>query len=279
MPNKEGGYAPNYTPTGTTDGHRGFIVDCEVTADVNEGNLAVPSVDQIEETFGEKPERFLTDAGNNSGHIMEGMEDRDVEFYAPAKSSQPQEGNPAKREDPRVSVPEADRPKLPRNNRGQLDKTCFVYVADEDQYYCPQGQAMPFAKSKSENRAGVKVNLRVYRCGSCHNCELAADCLSPTSKHGRTITRDEYQEARERTAARMASDGGRKVYNQRPRIAETTFGIIKAVMGIRQFLLRGLEKVKTEWLWACTAFNLGKLVRELGRLRAEFSRLAAEQAG
>jgi hypothetical protein len=29
MPNKEGGYAPNYTPTATTDSHRGFIVDAE----------------------------------------------------------------------------------------------------------------------------------------------------------------------------------------------------------------------------------------------------------
>ena len=25
MPNKEGGYAPNYTPTATTDGHRGHV--------------------------------------------------------------------------------------------------------------------------------------------------------------------------------------------------------------------------------------------------------------
>ena len=279
MPNKEGGYAPNYTPTATTDGHRGLIVDCEVTSDVNEGNLALPSVDQIEETFGEKPERFLTDAGNNSGQIIEGMEDRAVEFYAPAKSSQPQEGNPAKREDATEPVPETEWPKLPRNNRGKLDKTCFVYAADEDQYYCPQGHAMPFAKSKSELRAGAKVNLRVYRCGNCQGCELAENCLSPKSKHGRTITRDQYQEARERTAARMASDEGRQVYNQRPRIAETTFGFMKTVMGIRQFLLRGLEKVKTEWLWACTAFNLGKLARELGRLRAEFSKLAAETAG
>ena len=262
-----------------TDGHRGFIVDCEVTAEVNEGNLAVPSVDHIEERFGEKPKSFLTDAGNNSGQIMEGMEARDVEFYAPAESSQPQEGNPAKREDATLPVPETEWPKLPRNNRGQLDKTCFVYAADEDQYYCPQGHAMPFAKSKSEIRAGVRVDLRVYRCGSCRDCPLAGDCLSSTSKHGRTITRDEYQEVRERTAARMASDEGRKVYNQRPRIAETTFGFMKTVMGIRQFLLRGLEKVKTEWLWACTAFNLGKLAREIARLRAQFARLAAEEVG
>ncbi len=100
--------------------------------------------------------------------------------------------------------------------------------------------------------------------------------MSPTTKHGRTITRDPYEEVRERTAARMRSESAREVYNQRPRIAETPFGILKSVMGLRQFLLRGLENVRTEWLWAVTAFNLAKLVREIGRLRAEFSKLAGE---
>lgn len=37
----------------------------------------------------------------------------------------------------------------------------------------------------------------------------------------------------------------------------------------RPFLLRGMEKVKTEWLWAATAFNLAKIVRAIGRLRVE----------
>ena len=50
---------------------------------------------------------------------------------------------------------------------------------------------------------------------------------------------------------------------------------MKQVMGMRQFLLRGLEKVKTEWLWAATAFNVMKLSREIGKLRAESSKLAA----
>ena len=45
-------------------------------------------------------------------------------------------------------------------------------------------------------------------------------------------------------------------------------------MNLRRFLLRGLEKVKTEWLWACTAFNLSKLIRAVARLRAEFMALA-----
>ena len=50
---------------------------------------------------------------------------------------------------------------------------------------------------------------------------------------------------------------------------------MKLVMGIRQFLLRGLEKVKTEWLWAATAFNVMKLAREIGKLRTEFAELMA----
>jgi transposase len=279
MPNKEGGHAPNYTPTATTDGHAGFIVDADVLAEVNESPAAPASVDRIEDTFGQKPGKFLTDGGNNSGQIIEEMERRNVEFYAPVKSNQPQEGNPAKREDPTQPVPESEWAKLPRNHHGQLDKSCFVYQTEEDQYYCPQGHAMPFEKTKPGQRGGCPIPLRVYRCASCAGCPLAEACVSRTSKRGRTITRDPYEEARERTASRMASQSARELYKQRPRIAETTFGIIKSVMGLRQFLLRGLEKVKTEWLWAVTAFNLVKLARHMGAVRAARCGLAAGVEG
>jgi len=33
------------------------------------------------------------------------------------------------------------------------------------------------------------------------------------------------------------------VYNQRMHLAETPFAIIKSILGVRRFLLRGLEKV------------------------------------
>jgi len=270
MPNKEGGYAPNYTPVVTTDSQCGFIVDCDVLNEVNETAAATEAVDRIEETFGQKPDKFLTDAGNNSGSVMQQMAERGVEFYAPVESNQPQDGSPAQRKDPTQAVPESEWSKLKRNPQGQLDKSCFVYSPEEDQYYCPQGHPMPFDESKSVKRRGVQVRLRVYRCGACASCPLANVCLSRQSKGGgRTIRRDEYEPLRERTAARMATPQGREVYRQRAWIAETPFGILKAVMGIRQFLLRGLEKVKTEWLWAVTAFNLAKLARMMAILRAE----------
>ena len=70
---------------------------------------------------------------------------------------------------------------------------------------------------------------------------------------------------------RMKKDESKELYKRRMWIGETPFAHIKAAMGIRQFLLRGLTKVQTEWGWVCTAFNLVKLTRELTRLRAELA--------
>ncbi|MCL4202905.1 MAG: transposase [Pirellulaceae bacterium] len=74
----------------------------------------------------------------------------------------------------------------------------------------------------------------------------------------------------------MSNASGKEIYRQRPRIAETPFGILKSIMGFRQFLLRRLEKVKTEWIWAATAFNIAKLARALAILRAAGSKSVAE---
>lgn len=279
MPNKEGGYAPNYTPTLTTDGQCGMIIDCEVIGEVNEACQTLPSVDRIEETFGQRPERFLTDGGNNNGLVQHGMEERGIEFFAPAQSSQPQAGNPAQRADPTQPVPESEWPALPRNPQGQLDRSCFVYNAAQDRYHCPQGQVLEFAEHKPQMQQGRRVQRRIYRCDACAGCPLAGQCLSPKSKRGRTITRDEFEETRERTAARMNTPRAKEIYNERPRIAETTFGILKAVFGLRQFLLRGLEKVRTEWRWAATSFNIMKIVRNVARLRAKFTALAVSTEG
>lgn len=274
MPNKEGGYAPNYTPTVTTDGQQGFILDCDVLSQVNESDALPESVDRIEATFGQKPETVLTDSGNSTGQNMAALEERDIEFLAPAESHQPQPGNPACRGDARQAVPEEQWAALPRNSQRKLDKSCFVYDAQADQYYCPQGRPLLYEQTKREWHNRVRRERRVYRSEDCSGCPLAAACLSGRGKRGsRTINRDQHEEVRERMAVRMAHPEARKRYNQRPRIAETPFGILKSVMGLRQFLLRGLEKVKTEWCWAATAFNIMKLVRGIGRLRAQFAEM------
>jgi hypothetical protein len=55
--------------------------------------------------------------------------------------------------------------------------------------------------------------------------------------------------------------GWRSRYRLRKQIVEPVFGQIKQARGFRQFLLRGVEKVRAEWALICTAHNLIKLAR------------------
>lgn len=52
---------------------------------------------------------------------------------------------------------------------------------------------------------------------------------------------------------------GKAVYAKRKCTVEPVFGIIKAAMGFRQFLLRGLDRVAGEWDLVCIAYNIKRL--------------------
>jgi len=60
---------------------------------------------------------------------------------------------------------------------------------------------------------------------------------------------------------RLRRAGHRSRYRLRKQVVEPVFGQIKQARGFRQFLLRGIEKVKAEWAMICTAHNLQKLAR------------------
>jgi transposase len=58
---------------------------------------------------------------------------------------------------------------------------------------------------------------------------------------------------------RLKTIAGRAIYAKRKSTVEPVFGIIKAVMGYRQFLLRGLKQVAGEWDLVCIAYNLKRM--------------------
>lgn len=63
----------------------------------------------------------------------------------------------------------------------------------------------------------------------------------------------------EAMAHRMATPEGKQDYALRKQTPEPVFGIIKSVMGFRQFSLRGLDKVKGEWRLVTLAWNLKRM--------------------
>lgn len=63
----------------------------------------------------------------------------------------------------------------------------------------------------------------------------------------------------ERMRHKLKTERGRAVYAKRKCTVEPVFGIIKHVLGFRQFLLRGLEAVTGEWTLVSIAWNIKRM--------------------
>ena len=60
-------------------------------------------------------------------------------------------------------------------------------------------------------------------------------------------------------AHRLQTPEGKKLYALRKQIPEPVFGIIKSALGFRQFLLRGLDRVRGEWRLVTLAWNIKRM--------------------
>ena len=269
LPNKEGGYAANYTPMATTETTSGLIVDCEVVIGNVEHDQFCSIIDTVESTFGLDVERVMADSAYTTGENLTAAEEKEVELLGPLAETQV-EDNPAFREDLTEPVAEDQIARLPINPQtNRLDKSSFVYDEESDSYYCPAGRRLPHRTTENTTYRGDKpVQRKVYTCPDCGGCELAQLCRkNPEGKRGREVAHDEHEGARRRHRERMKTPEAQKTCLQRQHIAETPFAVIKSCFDMRRFLLRGVEGVGQEWRWASTAFDLKKLMQMWPSLR------------
>jgi hypothetical protein len=69
----------------------------------------------------------------------------------------------------------------------------------------------------------------------------------------------QLQAWRQQAKQNLTSDEGKKLRSLRGVEVESVFGRLKEDWGFRRFLLRGIEKVKTEFGLLCMAQNMAKL--------------------
>lgn len=196
-------------------------------------------------------------------------------LYSPVKLPDPAT-NPALRADPSQPVPPADWDRLPSKlaksrtglKRPQLEKEAFVYDAEQDVYWCPQGQKLHPEQVTSERNGTGRAERHRYKAAAvaCAGCPLRERCLQDGAKR-RQISRDQHETLREQHVQRMSTPEAQAKYARRRSECERPFAVIKHQFGARRFLLRGLERVRLEWRWLATAFNLGRLM-SLIRARA-----------
>jgi transposase len=133
------------------------------------------------------------------------------------------------------------------------------YDETQDTFTCPNGQPLHYQAThlhRSDN--DYLSERRVYECADCSHCPLKAKC---TKAAGNRQIRVSFRLRAMRAQAKdlLLSEPGTALRKQRSIDVETVFGRIKQDWGFRRFLLRGVEKVKTEWGLLCIAHNLAKL--------------------
>jgi transposase len=272
LPNKEGGYAPNYTPLAVTEIEHGFIVGADVLIGNVEHTTLTVMMDNVQVDYGEKPQTAMADSIYATGQNLTAMEERGQELLSPPLNKVLAD-NPALREDLTHPVPDEDLDRLPNNPQTKrFDKQAFVYDAESDCYYCPAGKALPRSSTGKVERSGETVELTIYVCRDCAGCPLAKRCRTKVdAKQGRKVTRDGYEEIRERHSEQMRQEEAKARYSRRLHFGEIPFAVLKAALDLRRFLLRGLQGVQQEWLWGCTAYNLKKMIGLWDGLRAQRS--------
>jgi hypothetical protein len=111
-------------------------------------------------------------------------------------------------------------------------------------------------RAVEQNPDGTSTGKRVYAAVEKHSHhKTVADLLAPPEPEAP----GPEASAQEVMAHRLRSAAGQALYRLRKQTVEPVFGIIKAVMGFRQFLLRGRAKVELEWTLVCVSYNLKRM--------------------
>lgn len=275
--NKEGGFGANYNPTATVDADSGLIAAGDVISGIDEQNHMHEAIDQVRENFmegdREREVQVLADGLMATGENIAACEPKHVDFYTPAGPE-----NPAYREDPSQPVAAEKIDELPvrgkRPKKGEadtrtFDKAAFVYDQQEDVFYCPMGKTLE-RKSQRKDHTGAERFLYRANKQTCSGCPLRAKCFTNNrNQYGRRIECGVHEQAKQSHMRRMQSETSRSKYARRAAVTERPFALIKQHFGAREFLVRGLEKVRCEWQWLCIAHNLHRLLQlESHRARA-----------
>lgn len=129
-----------------------------------------------------------------------------------------------------------------------------------------QDQLVPLMEGIEDN-LGRKPKEASADAGYCSEANLAALAAREISgyvatgraKHPGDGKRNVTGPLTKAMRDKLKRAGWRSRYRLRKQVVEPVFGQIKQARGFRQFLLRGIEKVKAEWALICTAHNLAKL--------------------
>lgn len=252
MKQGDGGHAPSHNVQISTDTADSIIVGASVTQDANDLGQLVPAVEEVQQQNGRAPGQMIVDEGYTTRENILAAAERGVDLIGgtmEADAEAVRRGLQTRGVDP-AFYPEH-----------------FRYDAATDTYTCPAGKELPYRRTKYD-RVGVERRIYKARAPDCRGCALRAQCRPGI--RGRSLTRRENVPEVAAYVAKMGTEAARAAYRLRAPVAEFSHLWLKAKLGLRQFCVRGLKKVRCEVLWACLTYN----IQQWFRLRWKVGRAA-----
>jgi transposase len=224
------GYHDHYTIDG---GKARIILNALVTpADVMENTPMLPMLRRVMFRWRVKPKQVIADTTYGTAKNIREIEESGIHAYTP--------------------LADWDR------RADYFGPSQFIYDPEHDVYSCPQGETLRKRKAKyTEGKFVYGADAAV-----CNACPLKGACTP--SNHGRQIARSFAAEYLERVQGYHETEEYKKAMRKRKVWIEPLFGEAKQWHGMRQFRLRGLQKVNMEGLFIAAGQNLKRLLSAKG---------------
>jgi transposase len=222
-----------YNVQTVVDEKHGLIVNADVVSENNDVNQFANQIEQANETLGKKCNTACADSGYANTEQLKQIDQQDIKVIVPSQRQ-------ASKKEPK-----------------EFDKERFNYNSEDDCYICPQGHKLTY-----EGNDGKTKRYKITKSSICRQCNCFDKCTN--SLNGRQINRLVDEETRLRLEAQYLQPESQAIYKLRKQKVELPFGHIKRNLGVKEFLLRGVDGVKAEMSVLAACFNITRMITILG---------------
>ena len=205
-------YSTNYL----IDLQSGIVVDVEASSvnKATEVEATKAMLERVEEKYDMKPERLVGDTSYGSAKMLSWLVDKEIEPHVPVLE------------------------KSARND-GTYSNSDFQWVAQADEYRCPEGKALrnglrPFKNPRSRITKADTVNYRANQ-SDCGTCPSKSRCC-PNTSH-RKIARSIHEDARNVARQISTTPEYRQSRRERKKV-EILFAHLKRILRLDKLRLR-----------------------------------------
>jgi transposase len=215
-----------------------YIVGLDVSNERSDQLTLIPLLKTLEEKLPDKFKSVTADAGYESEENYAYLEDNEQTAYIKPQNYK------------------QSRKKSSKKWIGRREN--MRYEADEDTYYCVQGEPLTFAyEKKRKSKSGFESHAKIYECANCDSCDRKKLCTKAKANK-RLYVSVNFVKYRDKSLKNITNAQGILFRVNRSIQAEGAFGVLKEDYGFRRLNRRGHANVKNEFTLHCMAYNINK---------------------